>query len=662
MIATEVSKKRYLGNDATTIFPYTFRIDAAADLTVIIADAVDIQTVLVLDVDYTVSGVGVETGGNVTYPIAGAPLPLGSSITIYRHLDILQSTNFINQGEFYAETHESTFDTVVMLIQQMQEQLDRTFKVTSTSGDNGDDVYAEILEAEINALASEVAAAASEAAAAASEAAAASSAAEAAAPISFLQGAIEETVDLNITEAGGVVYAQIQAEGGGDLKIYFSTGAYTFDSTPAAIVALAAGTDTVPKLNYVYILESTKALTANITGWPTAEHAPLGTMLVQTAASVAADGAYKVHAWVDHLTDSNEQGHLSHLNRWIREQHATWISGVTPTLTITVIGGSDTVIFTSTVGEIMQLHPHDFPAFTGTPDIYVINDNVTPYNKITDINQLTAYSDGVAISNNERFSIVIMGIVNENTGDCKLILSLPSGGYNTDGLALDDLQGYTNYSIPNDFKGTAFLIAKYTLRYLTADSGTFSKVAGGDVDLRGFLPSIIAGGGTSGGISDSIIDAKGDIITGTADNTPIVKSVGTDDQVVSADSGEADGLIWRDVGFVDRGDPSAYDLVLASMTTDGTWYDWDVSSVVPAGAKAVMLGISMKDNTVDKYLQFRKNGNVNTYAAVLWRTQAANVTMGFEIIVACDSNRIIEYSASNTTFTFINIVILGWFL
>jgi hypothetical protein len=49
-------------------------------------------------------------------------------------------------------------------------------------------------------------------------------------------------------------------------------------------------------------------------------------------------------------------------------------------------------------------------------------------------------------------------------------------------------------------------------------------------------------------IQKTIVDAKGDLIAGTAADTPARVAVGTNGQVLTADSGETTGLKWSDAG------------------------------------------------------------------------------------------------------------------
>jgi hypothetical protein len=308
--------------------------------------------------------------------------------------------------------------------------------------------------------------------------------------------AIVQSAAITITSNGtDTVTCAVEQSGGGDLTVVFSDGYYDWDTTPADSVTLTAGTDTAPQLNYVYFLQSTKTLTASTVGWPATEHAPIATIICQSEASVLADEVYKQHNWTDHTLSTNNQGHIAHLNFWIRQQDATYTSGVTQTYTITTNGGAaDNVLLTTTAGEVLQLHPHDFPAFTGTPDYYVINDSVTPYTKVTDLNALLTDSTGASMSA-KFFSLVLWGVVSEDASTCKLMINLPGGSYNTLTGVQEDLDKFANYTIPTDYKGTGFLISEWKLRHQVTASGTWTSID--EIDLRGLLPAISAGGSQS---------------------------------------------------------------------------------------------------------------------------------------------------------------------
>lgn len=114
-VSTEVDHNDYVGNGVTTQFPYTFRVFKKSDLVVTVLDLSQNITTLILDTDYTVSGAGGYTGGNVTL---SSPLTSGWQISIARVLPVTQETDLRNQGKFFAEVHEDVFDRLTMLLQQ----------------------------------------------------------------------------------------------------------------------------------------------------------------------------------------------------------------------------------------------------------------------------------------------------------------------------------------------------------------------------------------------------------------------------------------------------------------------------------------------------------------------------------------------------------------
>ncbi|GAG94053.1 unnamed protein product, partial [marine sediment metagenome] len=94
---------------------------------------------------------------------------------------------------------------------------------------------------------------------------------------------------------------------------------------------------------------------------------------------------------------------------------------------------------------------------------------------------------------NKFYSLVIWGCVSEATGDCKLFCNLPNGSYNTSVGVEDDADNFAVYTVPASFTGTGFLISEWKLRRQSAGGGTFTSIA--EIDLRGLLPSLTAGGG-----------------------------------------------------------------------------------------------------------------------------------------------------------------------
>jgi lysophospholipase L1-like esterase len=134
------------GNGSTTAFPFTFKVFAASDVKVVIANSANVETVLVLNTNYTVSlNANQETspGGTVTYPISGSPLPSGSVLSIIGNLDYSQPLDLPSGGNFSPIALENQLDRATMQIQQLKEQVDRSAKLPVTYDDSDLEAFTE---------------------------------------------------------------------------------------------------------------------------------------------------------------------------------------------------------------------------------------------------------------------------------------------------------------------------------------------------------------------------------------------------------------------------------------------------------------------------------------------------------------------------------------
>jgi len=309
----------------------------------------------------------------------------------------------------------------------------------------------------------------------------------------FFTGAILESNSATITAIGGVVTSVLSnTEGGDSINLIFDDG---YLRVPSGIsVNLTLGTDTVPVENFVYITDE-GVMTTSTSSFPLAgDYVPLGRYVVPSAARAEAYGVYKSHAYTDHLRGGSN-GHLSHINQWIRSRPAEWQSGVVLTTSAAVGVATDTIDLSFTSGVVLQLHNQTFPAFdTETDASFVVNDFATPYEIIEGITpSIDTDSEGNAIGNNKYYNIVIWGVASQEAKDCKIFYNLPSGSYTSEADALNDLDDYTSFSIPSQYTGTGFLISKLTIQR----TNTTVKII--DItDLRGSIP-IAGGGATAGG-------------------------------------------------------------------------------------------------------------------------------------------------------------------
>lgn len=112
MISSETQSASHACDGSLTEFAYTWLIYAKTDLTVVLVDSEGDETVLVVDSDYTVTGVGDKSGGTIVTTDTYAS---GNTLVIYRTMSFVQNTQFTTGGKFPAEVVEQALDKAVMM-------------------------------------------------------------------------------------------------------------------------------------------------------------------------------------------------------------------------------------------------------------------------------------------------------------------------------------------------------------------------------------------------------------------------------------------------------------------------------------------------------------------------------------------------------------------
>jgi hypothetical protein len=121
---------------------------------------------------------------------------------------------------------------------------------------------------------------------------------------------------------------------------------------------------------------------------------------------------------------------------------------------------------------------------SGGDEVLVVNwpDVEGAYHNITNLFDIVEDSGGNPIGNNKWFNLVIWGVANKSGTYEPAMINLPSGFYNTQASAEQDISGFDNFDLPREFdleSSTAFLIARLTIK---KQAGTWAF--GSVVDLR----------------------------------------------------------------------------------------------------------------------------------------------------------------------------------
>lgn len=131
-ISSTTVKNSYSGDGSTTTFAYTFKIFQDSDIQVIIRSSTGTETTKTITTHYTVTGAGSSGGGSVIFTSGNIPTST-QTVVLRRNIPQTQSIDYIANDPFPAESHEEGLDRATMAIQQLQEEVTRSIKLSKTN-------------------------------------------------------------------------------------------------------------------------------------------------------------------------------------------------------------------------------------------------------------------------------------------------------------------------------------------------------------------------------------------------------------------------------------------------------------------------------------------------------------------------------------------------
>jgi len=130
-VQSQTSRADYTGNGSTTAFTVPFYFLDNTHVQVIrTVIATGVATTLVEGTDYTLTGAGVSSGGTAT--TTSAPTS-AQKLSVLRNVPLTQLIHYVENDPFPAASHEKALDQLTMEVQQVNETLARSIKLSPTN-------------------------------------------------------------------------------------------------------------------------------------------------------------------------------------------------------------------------------------------------------------------------------------------------------------------------------------------------------------------------------------------------------------------------------------------------------------------------------------------------------------------------------------------------
>lgn len=126
-ISTTPNRTITSGDGGVTAFTFPYLFFANDDLTVILkVDSTGVETTKTITTHYTITGAGVAAGGTVTML---TPPAIGETLVILREEQFTQGLDLVENDPFPSDSVEQQFDTLTMLLQQLNERVGRALYI-----------------------------------------------------------------------------------------------------------------------------------------------------------------------------------------------------------------------------------------------------------------------------------------------------------------------------------------------------------------------------------------------------------------------------------------------------------------------------------------------------------------------------------------------------
>lgn len=124
----------YNTDGVTRNWPFQFRVIDAADINIVITDALGFTETITSGIGLIRSSNASVEGGTAVYPAApSAPLPSGYTVEVVRNTPVKQPTKFVGAA-YSGEASERSADRLVMLIQELRRYYDDAFDALYREG------------------------------------------------------------------------------------------------------------------------------------------------------------------------------------------------------------------------------------------------------------------------------------------------------------------------------------------------------------------------------------------------------------------------------------------------------------------------------------------------------------------------------------------------